>query len=117
MNNVKYVVPSGRKVNFLVHSYTPPDGWNCDFVIRKNQLFDGNGYFEGNVKKDGISSGNVLLKVFDSDTGVLIREILTDNIGNYLIDGLNPVNTYDVVAYDIDGAWETKVFSKRTPAQ
>lgn len=116
MSNVKYSPPLGRNVDFLVHPYVAPSGWNCDFVIRANQLLEGSAFFEGNVKKNGVSLGVALMRVFDSKTGQLVKEKLTDEVGNYYLDGLNGYNTYDVIAYDIDGAWEAKLFSKRTPA-
>lgn len=112
----RYIPPSPKATNFRFYSYTPPDWDAVNFIIRNTQIYDGKGYFSGVVRKDSNIDGIAMIRVFDPTNGTLIRELYTDEFGNYIIEGLNSDYSYDVVAYDIDGNWEAKLFTNRRPA-
>jgi len=112
---MSYTNPKPSKIDFTFYPYTVPDADAVNFKIIHDQKYEGIGYFSGNIKKNNVSS-QAIVRVFDNNNKILIRELLTDEFGNYNIQFLNEYYKYDIIAYDPESNWESKIYTNKLPA-
>lgn len=75
----------------------------------------GEGFIEGTITLEGDPLNEAPVKLYDSLSGILVRETKTNILGKYLFTNLKSSREFDVVAEDPLKEWEKVVSSRRLP--
>lgn len=73
----------------------------------------GSGSISGTIKQGGIEKSGMVLYLVQNNR--VIRETVSNSLGQYQFTNLRTTVKYDVYAIDPSGNWETLVSSKRSP--
>lgn len=80
-----------------------------------NRKYPGDGVISGTIREVGQPTGDIIVQLFDSETGVKLHETLSNVDGRYAFFNIDPSRLYDVIAFDAQGQWEKLISSRRSP--